>query len=168
MVLSSSEETADPESGTHPPRVCILTRGDLFPTNHGAAVKIVRTAEALSLLGSPCCVVTDDRERYWRFVAGVAQAVPFPAKLRAAQEWPPLPRMGRLAERICEWVGYAPEEFFLYRPQFDPAWWLRAVAVGSLESIDVFQAEFPGYGVPAWLAACAVGRDSRERRDCSG
>ena len=35
----------------------------------------------------------------------------------------------------------------------DPAWWMRAAAVGELEGIDVFQAEFPGYGVAAWLAA---------------
>jgi MoaA/NifB/PqqE/SkfB family radical SAM enzyme/glycosyltransferase involved in cell wall biosynthesis len=142
-----------------PVRVCILTRGDLFPTDHGAAVKIVRTAEALSRQGAPCFVVTDDRDHYWRFDDGVPTAVAYPVKTRAAMEWPGIARMGFLAERICDWVGYAPDEFFLYRPQFDPAWWLRAVAVGSLERIDVFQAEFPGYGVPAWIAAKLVGQE---------
>ena len=134
-------------------RVCILTRGDLFPTDHGAAVKIVRTAEALSRQGEPCCIVTDDREVYLRFVDGICERVPFPAKTRAAQEWPLIGRAGRLSERILGQLGYPVEEHFLYRPMLDPAWWMRAVAVGEVERIDVFQAEFPGYGVAAWLAA---------------
>ena len=134
-------------------RVAIVTRGDLFPTDHGAAVKIVRTAEALSRAGEPCCVVTDDREAYFRFEDGVPVRVPYPAKLRAAEEWPLVGRAGRWAERLLGRLGYPSEEHFLYRPLFDPAWWMRVVAVGELESIDVFQAEFPGYGVPAWLAA---------------
>jgi len=158
----STEDMGLPTAGRHATRVCILTRGDLFPTNHGAAVKIVRTAEALSRLGGPCSVVTDDRDWYWRFVDGVPEAVPYPARFRAVQEWPPLPRLGRLAERLCGKLGYPPEEFFLYRPQFDPSWWLRAVAVGVLEQVDVFQAEFPGYGVPAFIAARLVGQGRPE------
>ena len=138
-------------------RVCILTRGDLFPTNHGAAVKIVRTAEALSRAGAPTSVVTDDRDRYLRFTDGTCEEVPFPARFRAAEEWPPLPRLGQWSERLCQRIGYPREELFLYRPMFDPVWWARAVEVGRLEGIDVFQAEFPGYGVPALLAARALG-----------
>lgn len=138
-------------------RVCILTRGDLFPTNHGAAVKIVRTAEALSRAGAPTFVVTDDRDHYLRFVDGSHDSVPFPPRFRAAQEWPPLPRLGQLSERLCQRIGYPREELFLYRPLFDPAWWGRAAEVGRLEGIDVFQAEFPGYGAPALLAARALG-----------
>ena len=134
-------------------RICILTRGDLFPTDHGAAVKIVSTAAAISLQGEPCCVVTEDRDVYLRFVDGACTRVPFPGRARAAQEWPLVRRAGRLAERVLGRLGYPSEEHFLYRPMLDPAWWMRAVAVGELESIDVFQAEFPGYGVPAWLAA---------------
>ena len=76
-------------------RIAILTRGDLFPTDHGAAVKIVRTAEALSRLGDPCCVVTDDREAYLRFVDGEPERVPYPERLRAAEEWPLVSRAGQ-------------------------------------------------------------------------
>ncbi|MDP6932227.1 MAG: glycosyltransferase, partial [Myxococcota bacterium] len=139
-------------------RVCIVTRGDLWPTNHGAAVKIVRTAEALSRLGDPCFLVTDDRDRYWRFDEGRVTAVPYTPRVRAAQEWKPLPRLGRWAEGLCGWLGYPAEETFLYRPMFDPSWWARTLAVGRLEDVDVFQAEFPGYGVPAWLASRLLGR----------
>lgn len=141
-------------------RFCILTRGDLFPTDHGAAVKIVRTAEVLSRVGEVCCIVTDDRDAYWRFVDGRGERVAYPHKLRAAEEWPLIRGGGRLAERLLAKFGYPIEEHFLYLPIFDPSWWMRAVAVGEVENIDVFQAEFPGYGVAAWLASRFKG-DSR-------
>lgn len=135
-------------------RTCILTRSDLFPTNHGAAVKIVRTAEQLSLHSNqPVFVVTDDRDRYLRFDGKKVAEVAYPPRIRAAEEWPPLPRLARLADRLCGWVGYPQEEYFLYRPIFDPTWWLRAMYVGMAEQVDVFQAEFPGYGMPALLAS---------------
>ncbi len=145
-------------------RVCILTRGDLFPTDHGAAVKIVRTAEHLSLAtGAPTFVVTDDRDAYLRFDGRAVTTVPFRPRPRAAQEWPPVPRLGRLAERFCGRLGYPPEEHFLYRPMLDPAWAMRAVEVGRAEGVDVFQAEFPGYGVPAAFAARTLGALRRSR-----
>lgn len=134
-------------------RVCILTRGDLFPTHHGAAVKIVRTAEALSRAGAPTAVVTDDRDRYLRFTDGRVEEVAYSPRFRAMEEWPPLPALGQVSEALCARIGYPREELFLYRPLFDPSWWARALEVGRREGIDVFQAEFPGYGVPAWLAA---------------
>ncbi len=145
-------------------RICILTRGDLFPTDHGAAVKIVRTAQALSRAGAPTCIVTDDRDAYLRFEDGVHRAVPYPPRVRAAQEWPPLPRLGRIAESLTLRLGYPPEETFLYRPLFDPAWWGRALAVGRAERTDVFQAEFPGYGMPGLVAAAFLRAGSTRPR----
>jgi MoaA/NifB/PqqE/SkfB family radical SAM enzyme/glycosyltransferase involved in cell wall biosynthesis len=145
-------------------RVCILTRGDLFPTDHGAAVKIVRTATHLArATGAPVSVVTDDRDRYLRFDGDRVEEVAYPPRFRAAEEWPGIPRLGRLAERLCGRLGYPQEEHFLYRPYFDPAWTMRAIEVGRLEGIDVFQAEFPGYGVPAALAARGLGALRRAR-----
>jgi MoaA/NifB/PqqE/SkfB family radical SAM enzyme/glycosyltransferase involved in cell wall biosynthesis len=145
-------------------RVCILTRGDLFPTDHGAAVKIVRTAEHVSLAAdAPVFVVTDDRDHYLRFDGMSVSEVAYSARFRAAEEWPPLPRLGRVAERLCARVGVPREETFLYRPMFDPSWWMRAVEVGRVEGVDVFQAEFPGYGVPAAVAARALGALRRAR-----
>jgi MoaA/NifB/PqqE/SkfB family radical SAM enzyme/glycosyltransferase involved in cell wall biosynthesis len=141
-------------------RICIVTRGDLLPANHGAAVKIVRTAEYLSLQGAAVFAVSDDRDRYLRWDGGVRSEVAYSPRFRAAQEWPGVRRAGRFAEALCARVGYPPEEYFLYSAQFDPAWWARVMYVGSAERIDVFQAEFPGYGVPCWLAARALGRRS--------
>jgi MoaA/NifB/PqqE/SkfB family radical SAM enzyme/glycosyltransferase involved in cell wall biosynthesis len=143
-------------------RICLLTRADLFPTHHGAAVKIVRTAQHLSrALAQPVFVVTDDRDAYLRFDGDAHEPVPYSPRSRAAQEWAPVPRMGRLAERLCLRLGYPAEELFMYRPLFDPAWWGRALSVGRAEHIDIFQAEFPGYGVPAALAARALSRLER-------
>ncbi|MCP4808970.1 MAG: radical SAM protein [Proteobacteria bacterium] len=134
-------------------RIAIVTRGDLYPTNHGAAVKIVRTAEYLSLLGASVFVVTDDKDHYLAYEDGRVREVPYGRRFRAAQEWPVLGRWPALAERVAARVGYPSEELFMYRPQFDPQWWSRVLYVGAKEQIDVFQAEFPGYGLPCWLAA---------------
>jgi MoaA/NifB/PqqE/SkfB family radical SAM enzyme/glycosyltransferase involved in cell wall biosynthesis len=136
-----------------PPTVAIVTRGDLVPTHHGAAVKIVRTAQYLSLLGSRVLIVTDDRDHYLRFEAGRMSQVDYGARFRAAQEWPGLRHAAGLAQKLCDRVGYPREETFLYAPQFDLQWWSRVLYVGLREQVEVFQAEFPGYGLPCWVAA---------------
>ncbi|MFN7145411.1 MAG: glycosyltransferase family 4 protein, partial [Myxococcota bacterium] len=138
-------------------RIALLTRGDLFPTWHGAAVKIVRTAEALAERGDRVFVLSDDRDAYLSVgPKGVWTRVPFGPRFRALEEAPVL-RNGARAERWCARVGYPAEEHFLYRPIFDPAWWARALYLGLRERIDVWQAEFPGYAAPAVLAARTLG-----------
>lgn len=141
-------------------RIALVTRGDLFPTHHGAAVKIVRTAQALSLLGATVCIVTEDRDAYWRFEAGRRERVPYSPRFRAAQEWPGMNLGVRQAQRLCDLVGYPAEETFLYQPQFDPQWWARVLYVGRREQIQVYQAEFPGYALPCILAARLLGGQS--------
>ena len=50
--------------------IVLVSRGDLFPADHGAAVKIVETARGLSRLGRPVALVTDDRKHWWRLNDG--------------------------------------------------------------------------------------------------
>ena len=139
-------------------RVCILTRDDLFPANHGAAVKITQTAKQLSLLeGEKVCIVTSNRDTYWVCEQGVFEKKKYTPKIRAAQEWFLIRYGNRLAQNICRKIGYPEEEFFLYSAQFDPAWWGRVLGVGFCENIDVFQAEFPGYGIAAYIASSVLG-----------
>ena len=77
------------------------------------------------------------------------------------QEWPVI-RYGKgFAERVCRRIGYPKEEWFLYTAQFDPAWLIRVLSVGVTEDIDVFQSEFPGYGLVAWFAAELLTGDGR-------
>lgn len=137
-------------------RIAVLTRGDLFPTVHGAAVKIVRTAEALVRGGDEVWVLTDDRDRYWAVTGAGWQERRYGARFRALEEWPILRDQAR-AEAWCRRVGYPPDEYFLYRPLFEPAWWARALYVGLRERVDVYAAEFPGYAAPALVAARALG-----------
>lgn len=136
--------------------VAILTRGDLFPANHGAAVKIVRTAEALLQAGNRVVFVSDNRDHYLRLTAHGPEKIPFGARLRAIQEWPILRNQARL-ERILAVIGYPTDETFLYRPLIDPAWLARVLYVGLRERIDTYQAEFPGYAVPAVIASKLLG-----------
>ena len=140
-------------------RVAILCRPDLFPTQHGAAARIVRSAEALVACGDHVVVLTEDRDQYWRVTPTGWEAVPYGPRFRAFLEWPLLRNQAR-AERWCARVGYPREEFFLYRPIFDPSWWSRALYVGLREHIEVFQAEFPGFAAPAVIASRALGARS--------
>ena len=139
-------------------RVCILTRSDLFPTNHGAAVKIMETAYALSKqYKEPVFFVLSDRDAYMRVDGRKHTYVPYPKRLRAMEEWFPISQLDDFAEYLCHKIGYPKEEFFLYAPQFAPSWILRALYVGRRENIGVFQAEFPGYGVPAAITSYLLG-----------
>lgn len=144
----------EPAAGAQ--RVALLTRGDLFPTHHGAAVKIVRTAEALAASGDRVVLVSDDREAYLRHEGGQFRRIPYGPRARAMQELPFLRDQARF-ERWLGSIGYPPEETFLYRPLVDPAWWARVLYVGLRERIDVYQAEFPGYAVPAVIASRLLG-----------
>lgn len=138
-------------------RIALVTRGDLYPTHHGAAVKIVRTAEYLSMLGDDVFIVTDNPDFYLGYTKGQVREIPYGPRFRAAEEWPGVHRATALAERLCLRVGYPSEELFLYRPQFDPAWWARVLYVGRKERVDLFQAEFPGYAFACAAAARALG-----------
>ncbi|HND29761.1 MAG TPA: hypothetical protein PLA94_07165, partial [Myxococcota bacterium] len=81
-------------------RVAFLCRPDLFPTQHGAAARIVRSAEALVARGDQVVVLTEDRDAYWRVTPTGWVAVPYGARFRAFLEWPLLRNQAR-AERWC-------------------------------------------------------------------
>lgn len=138
-------------------RVAVLTRSDLFPAQHGAAVKIVRTVEALAAGGDDVVVLTDDRDTYLRVrVRAPWERVRFGARLRALEELPLLGDEARVA-RLCARIGWPEAETLLYRPVVDPSWWARALYVGVRERIDVWHAEFPGFAAPALVAARLLG-----------
>ena len=70
-------------------KFCIVTRSDLIPTNHGAAVKIVKTANSFVQLGHACVVVTSDRDGYSSMdLHGVFSKRLYPERFRAMEEWP--------------------------------------------------------------------------------
>ncbi len=151
--------------------VTIVTRHDLYPAVHGGAVKIVRTAEALSRNGCHVTVVTSDRLQYHVYEDGRHSLRDYPPRLIAATRVPPrfkpwLERLGvpdywKAIEHILRSLGYPDDEHLLYQPLVDVDFWIRTIYVGRLHKTDWFQAEFPGFGAPAYVAARLL------RRKCS-
>ncbi len=147
-------------------RICIVTRRDLFPTVHGAAVKIIRTAESLSRACNGAFIVTNDREIYHRYKDGRYEECRYPDWLVAATRMPPqfeawlekrgVPEYWHGIEQALFRIGYPPEEHFLYQPMVDPDFWLRTLYIGLRHRVRYFQAEFPGFAVPCVLAARAT------------
>ena len=58
--------------------IVLVSRPDLFPADHGAAVKIVETARGMSRHGRDVFLVTHDRRRYWRVRDGSLEALALP------------------------------------------------------------------------------------------
>jgi MoaA/NifB/PqqE/SkfB family radical SAM enzyme/glycosyltransferase involved in cell wall biosynthesis len=151
--------------------VTICTRHDLYPTVHGGAVKIVRTAEAISRNGCEVTVVTSDRLQYHVYEDGRHAMRDYPPRLVAATRVSPrlkpwLERFGvpdywKVVEHLLRSLGYPDDEHLLYQPLVDVDFWIRTIYVGRKHKTDWFQAEFPGFGVPAWIAARVL------RKKCS-
>jgi MoaA/NifB/PqqE/SkfB family radical SAM enzyme/glycosyltransferase involved in cell wall biosynthesis len=151
--------------------ITIVSREDLLPAVHGAAVKIVRTAEGLSRHGVDVTVVTGDRLHYHRYVGGRHELLEYPPRLLGATRVGPrrrallkllgFPDYWEAVEALLDTLGYPRDEHILYRPIVDPDFWLRTLWVGRKHGTDWFQAEFPGFALPAWMAARVL------RRRCS-
>lgn len=123
--------------------VVVITRPDLFPTDHGAAVKIIETARGLAGLGRPVAIVTADRGRYWQVTPDAVTARPLPFWLRALA----MPKI--LSHAIHRLRGLPASNAFLYWPLYDPGYGLRAAWVGRAIGASVALAEFPGYAQSA-------------------
>ncbi|RFF29105.1 glycosyltransferase [Wenzhouxiangella sediminis] len=123
--------------------VVVITRKDLFPSDHGAAVKILETARGLARLGREVAIVTADRSRYWRVAPEAIHEAPLPFWLRLLA----LPRaVSHIVHRLR---GLPASNAFLYWPLYDPGYGLRAAWVGRRIGASVTLAEFPGYAQPA-------------------
>lgn len=123
--------------------VVVITRSDLFPTDHGAAVKIVETARGLARTGRAVAIVTADRGRYWYVGPDTIEERPLPWWLRCFA----LPRA--LSHAIHRLRGLPASNAFLYWPLYDPGYGLRAAWVGRAIGASVALAEFPGYAQSA-------------------
>jgi len=127
--------------------IVIVTRSDVFPTDHGAAVKIDRTAAGLSQLGRTVYLLTDDRRRYFIYRHGERSEAVFPGWLSALGLPRPLVRRRVIAK------GVPAGDAFLYYPLCDWSYILRTLYLALKHPISVFQAEFPAYA-----RACVWGR----------
>lgn len=128
------------------PDVLVVTRADLFPADHGAAVKILHTAEALSRLGGDVYLCTDDRRRYYRFHRGEREELRYPVWLRLLA----LPRPLALLRLL--WRGMPWSNAFLYFPLTDESYVARVLWLCTRHPIGAYQAEFPAYVQPLRVA----------------
>jgi glycosyltransferase involved in cell wall biosynthesis len=119
----------------------MMTRPDLFPPNHGAAVAIDRLAWGLSRCYGPVYLVTDQRHRYYAYVDGDRRTLWYPWRVRLS-----LPRSA-----VRHWLqlrGLPPGESFLYGPMADWSAPRRARYVARAHGLRAYQAAFPAYALP--------------------
>jgi glycosyltransferase involved in cell wall biosynthesis len=117
----------------------VVSRPDLFPTDHGAAVKIERTAWALSFHVDRVVLLSDRRDRYWVYDRGERSEHRFPLWPRIAG-WPRAVNLIRLMAR-----GLPYSNAFLYLPLVDRGLHARLLWLLNRFPVEVVQAEFPAY-----------------------
>ncbi|MDT8438434.1 MAG: glycosyltransferase family 4 protein [Wenzhouxiangellaceae bacterium] len=121
----------------------VVSRPDLFPTDHGAAVKIERTAWGLSFHLDEVLLLTDRRDCYWCYRNGEREQRRFPWWLRLLG-WPRAFNLLRLMAR-----GLPYSNAFLYLPLVDRGLHARLMWLLARHPVEVVQGEFPAYAHPA-------------------
>ncbi|MGB0514832.1 MAG: glycosyltransferase, partial [Wenzhouxiangellaceae bacterium] len=132
----------------------ITSRRDLFPTNHGAAVKIERTAWGLSFQVETVVLLTDRRDGYWIYRRGEREWRSFPVWMRI-WGWPRAVNRARLIMR-----GLPASQTSLYLPLVDRGMHLRLMWLLSRYPVEVVSGEFPACAHPAVWARRLFGTKS--------
>ncbi len=122
--------------------ILIVTRSDLFPADHGAAVKIVETARALSRQGREVGIVSEDRRYWWRFTNGHEQRQKLPLWLRLLSLPRTLGQLIHLSKDLPE------SNSFLYLPLTDNSFFWHCLYAAKKLNPGILQAEFPAYAKP--------------------
>lgn len=141
-----------PQQGGVPGRqdrkgVIIVTRADLFPPDHGAAVRTLETAHALARRGMAVGLVTDDR-RCW-YELGPEEVCP-----RRYPWWLALLSLPAPLAKLLHYSKDLPyRDSFLYLPMSDGSYFWRVLAANRAVGAGVLQAEFPAYAKPCLEAA---------------
>jgi glycosyltransferase involved in cell wall biosynthesis len=131
--------------------VLMVSRSDVFPADHGAAVKIDRTARGLAAHVSAVYLVTDDPLRYHRYRGGRREERKYPWLVRKLA-----PDRERVRARVLA-AGVPPDDAFLYYARYDWGFGVRAVWLALRHGIRRFQAEFPAYARPCLRARRLLG-----------
>lgn len=126
--------------------VVIITRADLYPTDHGGAVKIVETARALSKTGRDVAIVTSERHRFWLYRDGKRYERKLPLWIRLCS----VPR--RFSSLLHLSYDVPKSNQFLYLALSDNSFLWRTVLVAKRCNANVYQAEFPAYARAAFFA----------------
>lgn len=130
--------------------IIMVSRGDIFPPNHGAAVKIWHTAKSLAERVDRVLLVTERGDRVYRFGSNGVEEQSLPFWLRVLSP----PRRWVHARLRQKGLPETPD-IFLYEPLADPSFTLRVLYLATRNPVQAYIAEFPGY-VPACLWSRAV------------
>jgi glycosyltransferase involved in cell wall biosynthesis len=118
-------------------RVAVVSRADIFPANHGGAVKIVKTAKYLSFHYDEVLVITQSRYDYYVFRNGEVSQCAYPLIARLAF-WIPFSYLWRKIDS----TGVPQSERFLALPFCDRNFKFRVLYLAVRRPFDVMQAEF--------------------------
>ena len=132
--------------------ILFVTRGDLFPADHGAAVRTMETAKALARAGNRVGIVTDERSCWYEVTADEVLERKYPFWARFTGLPGPLVKLLHYSKDLPHSNG------FLYLPLSDNSFFWRTVAAASVLRPGILQAEFPAYALPCIKA--------REALDC--
>lgn len=122
--------------------VLIVTRRDIFPADHGAAVKIVETARGISQHGRKVGIISDDRKHWWVFENGEKQQRRLPFWLRLLSLPSSVSRVLHISKNLPE------SNSFLYLPLTDSSFFWHCLYAGKQLNAGTLQAEFPAYAKP--------------------
>ncbi|MGQ9658998.1 MAG: glycosyltransferase [Thermochromatium sp.] len=131
----------------------LVSRSDIRPTNHGAAVKIERTAWGLSFAVEAVYLISEDRACYYEVRQGRFIERTFP---RWLQRLGPDPKQVRAC--LLDW-GIPADDAFLYYPVADWSFIARTLYLALRSGARLYQAEFPAYGrATCWTRDLLGGR----------
>jgi glycosyltransferase involved in cell wall biosynthesis len=127
-------------------KVCIVSRGDLplFPPTQGASVKLFYTLKTLSELGIKVYFVSAENDYYLEAWEGKFTRKRFPSLIARSSIKPYTIFLSRL--------GIPKDIFVLYHPIINFKLWLKLLYVVLKEKINLIQAEFTAFGIPALFA----------------
>jgi glycosyltransferase involved in cell wall biosynthesis len=125
-------------------KICIVSRGDLnlFPPTQGGSVKLYYTIKSLSLLGLDIFFVTAEDKYYYKVVNGIFKK----------KKYPPFLTSSLITKRMKSYLslfGIPPDIFVLYHPLINVKFWFKLLYVALKERVDIIQAEFTCFGIPA-------------------
>ncbi len=127
-------------------KVLIISRGDIFPPVHGAASRIVNTARYLSRQNCEVFFLPSNSDRYYVFERGKERDIEFSPFLRGIRS-----NIDRIDSILLK-MEIPREDHILYRPILARDLIFKAVVLAFNNEIDIIQAEFPAFAVPAMFA----------------
>lgn len=133
--------------------ICLISREIDLPPDEGASVKLYYTAQCLAEAGHDVYYVSGS-DCYFKVEGDRWKQKNYPALVCG------LFRHLELIEKILLRLGVPDKDWILFQPLFNLNLALKLLYVALKEEIDIFQAEFPAYQLPATFAALLTRKKS--------